>query len=71
VFDFDIYWDQAGGTQPVRAGLPDTLFRDCFAISAADYAEEELAVLREAVANSGANAGESLTPQLVRISYDQ
>jgi hypothetical protein len=71
VFDFDIYWDQAGGAQPVRAGLPDTLFRDCFAITAGDYAEEELAALRAAVAASGADATESLSPQLMKIPFDE
>ena len=70
LFDFDIYWDQAGGAQPVRAGLPDTVFRDCFAITASDYAEVELAALRAAVAASGADASESLAPQLMKISFD-
>ena len=70
VYDFDIYWDQAGGAQPVRAGLPDTLFRDCFAISASDYAEEELAVLRSAVAASGGDALDTVMPQLARLSFD-
>lgn len=71
-FDFDIYWDQAGGAQPVRAGLPDTLFRDCFAITAGDYADEELAVLRAAVASSGVEVMESLFPQLARLQpYDE
>ncbi len=66
-YDFDIYWDQAGGALPVRAGLPDSLFRDCFAITAADYAEEELFVLRSAVALSGAEVSDALFPQLVRL----
>lgn len=66
-FDFDIYWDQAGGNQPVRVGVPDTLFRDCFAITASDYAVEELSVLRSAVASSGADIGDSLFPQLARL----
>lgn len=67
-FDFDIYWDQAGGSQPVRAGLPDTLFRDCFAISAADYADKELAVLRAAIASSGAEVSDAILPMLARLS---
>ncbi len=66
-FDFDIYWDQAGGTQPIRAGVPDSLFRDCFAISASDFAEEELAILRTAVAASGADLSASLFPNLARL----
>ena len=66
-FDFDIYWDQAGGSHPVRAGLPDTLFRDCFAITASDYAAEELSVLRKAVSSSGADISASLFPQLARL----
>jgi hypothetical protein len=66
-YDFDIYWDQAGGSTPVRAALPDTLFRDCFAITASDYAEEELAVLRAAVAASGADVQENFIPQLARL----
>ena len=69
-YDFDIYWDQAGGTQPVRAGLPDTLFRDCFAISANDYAEEELAALRSAVSASGGDGLATVMPQLARQSFD-
>ena len=69
-FDFDIYWDRAGGAQPVRAELPDTLFRDCFAITAADYAEAELAVLRSAVSASGADASNSLVPQLMKVAFD-
>jgi len=70
MFDFDIYWDQSGGAQPVRAGLPDTLFRDCFAITSSDYAEAELATLRAAVSASGADASESLVPQLARLTFD-
>jgi hypothetical protein len=66
-FDFDIYWDQAGGSQPVRAGVPDTLFRDCFAITAADYSQQELFVLRSAVAASGVEVSDSLFPQLARL----
>ena len=66
-FDFDIYWDRAGGALPVRAGLPDTLFRDCFAITATDFAEEELAVLRAAVASSGADLTDTLIPQFARF----
>ncbi len=66
-FDFDIYWDRAGGAQPVRAGLPDTLFRDCFPITANEFAPEELAVLRSAIAASGAGALDSLIPQLARL----
>ncbi len=66
-FDFDIYWDRAGGALPVRAGLPDSLFRDCFAITASEFAEEELAVLRAAVAASGAGMLDALMPQLVRL----
>ena len=69
-FDFDIYWDQAGGAVPVRAGLPDTLFRDCFAISASDYSAEELAALRAAVASSGSECTETLFPSLARLSFD-
>lgn len=69
-FDFDIYWDQVGGALPVRAGLPDTLFRDCFAISASDYSAEELAALRAAVAASGADCTNSLFPSLARLSFD-
>lgn len=63
-YDFDIYWDRAGGAQPVRAGMPDTVFRDCFAISAASYDPSELAALREAVARTG---GELDLPALVRL----
>ena len=70
-FDFDIYWDQAGGAQPVRAGLPDTLFRDCFAISANDYAPEELAQLRAAVAASGADVTDALFPRLAKLTLDE
>lgn len=66
-FDFDIYWDQAGGQHPVRVGLPDTLFRDCFAITASDYSEDELATLRVAIASSGADVMETLFPQLARL----
>lgn len=69
-FDFDIYWDQAGGPQPVRAGLPDTLFRDCFVITASDYAEEELAVLRAAVEASGPDVSNTLIQQLARVTFD-
>lgn len=69
-FDFDIYWDQAGGAHPVRAGLPDTLFRDCFAISANDYAAEELATLRSAVEASGVDLADALFPKLARLSND-
>jgi hypothetical protein len=67
-FDFDIYADHAGDAHPVRAALPDALFRDCFAISASDYRAEELAILREAVAASGLTAGESLMPMLARLN---
>lgn len=70
VFDFDIYWDRAGGAQPVRAGLPDTLFRDCFAITANDFAAEELATLRAAVAASGADFSETLSPKLANLTFD-
>jgi len=70
MFDFDIYWDQAGGAHPVRAGLPDTLFRDCFAITSSDYAVAELATLRAAVSASGADGVESLVPQLARLTFD-
>ena len=66
-YDFDIYWDQAGGAQPVRVASPDTLFRDCFAITASDYAAEELALLRSAVAASGADVTDTLIPQLARL----
>jgi len=66
-FDFDIYWDQAGGAYPVRAALPDTLFRDCFAITASDYRAEELAHLRAVVTASGSDVVDSLIPQLVRL----
>jgi hypothetical protein len=52
-YDFDMYWDQVGGALPVRAGPPDTLFRDAFAITSADYAEAELSSLRVAVASTG------------------
>jgi hypothetical protein len=69
-FDFDIYWDHAGGALPVRAGLPDTLFRDCFAITAADFADEELAVLRAAVAASGADVTDTLFPRLAKLTFD-
>ena len=69
-FDFDIYWDQAGGAHPMRAGLPDTLFRDCFAITANDYADAELAVLREAVTASGADFTDTLFPRLARLTLD-
>lgn len=64
VFDFDIYRDQAGGSRPVRAGQPDSLLRDCFAITASDFAEAELAMLRSAVATSGDAVAASLFPQL-------
>jgi hypothetical protein len=70
-YDFDIYWDHAGGSQPVRAGAPDTLFRDCFAISASDYAADELAVLRAAVTAAGADVTHNLMPQLARLSFDE
>jgi hypothetical protein len=69
-FDFDIYWDKAGGAQPVRAGMPDSLFRDCFAITASDYTAAELATLRAAVAASGSVVTNTLIPQLARISLD-
>jgi len=69
-FDFDVYWDHAGGHQPVRAGIPDTLFRDCFAISASDYAHEELAMLRAAVEASGAEVTDALFPRLANLTYD-
>lgn len=69
-FDFDIYWDRAGGLHPVRAGLPDTLFRDCFAITSSDYAEEELAILRAAVYASGSEGTDTLMPQLARLTFD-
>lgn len=66
-YDFDIYWDQAGGPLPVRVALPDMLFRDCFPITASDYANEELAVLRAAVEASGADVSDTLIPQLARL----
>jgi hypothetical protein len=66
-YDFDIYWDCAGGDQPVRVGTPDSIFRDCFAISASDYRETELAELRSAVAASGADVIDSLVPRLARL----
>lgn len=66
-FDFEIYWDRAGGSLPVRAGLPDTLFRDCFAITASDYAQAELAMLRSAVEASGSTAADALIPQLMKL----
>ena len=66
-YDFDIYWDKAGGAQPIRAGLPDTLFRDCFAISAADYSAAELSRLRDAVESSGADMENELLPKLARL----
>ena len=69
-FDFDIYWDRAGGSHPVRAGVPDTLFRDCFAISATDYANEELAILRSAVSATGSDVTDTLPPQLARLTFD-
>ncbi len=69
-FDFDIYWDKAGGRHPVRAGLPDTLFRDCFAVTASDYADEELAILRAAVASSGSDVSDTHIPQLARLTFD-
>jgi hypothetical protein len=68
-FDFDIYWDQAGGDQPVRAGIPDSLFRDCFAISASDYAELELGELRRLVSAAGDRAAPALLPQLTRLHH--
>ena len=66
-FDFDIYADRDGSATPVRAALPDTLFRDCFAITASDYSPDELAELRHAVTASGMLAGETLLPQLARL----
>ena len=69
-FDFDIYWDQAGGAQPVRAGLPDTVFRDCFAISASDYAASELAMLRAAIESTGAELTDALVPKLATLTFD-
>jgi hypothetical protein len=69
-FDFDIYWDQAGGAYPVRAGVPDTLFRDCFAITANDYAPAELAVLRGVIAASGADLSDALVPKMARLTFD-
>ncbi len=69
-FDFDIYWDRAGGRHPVRAGLPDTLFRDCFAVTVADYAQEELAILRAAVSSTGSDVSDTLVPQLARLTFD-
>jgi hypothetical protein len=63
-YDFDIYWDQAGGAQPVRAGPPDSIFRDCFLISATDYAPAELAALRAAVAKAGVLGEDALLSAL-------
>ena len=54
----------------MRAGLPDTLFRDCFAISANDYAAEELATLRSVVEASGVDLADALFPKLARLSND-
>lgn len=70
-FDFDIYADQVGDAHPVRACVPDTLFRDCFAITAADYREEELAELRHALATSGAMGDDALVPQLARLELPE
>jgi hypothetical protein len=69
-FDFDMYWDQAGGPMPVRAGAPDTLFRDCFLISATDYADEELTALRLAVAATGIKLAPDLLVQLTPYDSD-
>jgi hypothetical protein len=69
-YDFDMYWDQAGGPVPVRAGPPDTLFRDCFLISATDYAEEELTSLRVAVAATGIKLAPDLLVQLTPSDFD-
>jgi hypothetical protein len=66
-YDFDIYWDWAGGPQPVRAGPTDSFFRDCFAITAADYSAAELAALRHAVALSGGDLGPDLISRLPRL----
>ncbi|MCC7055054.1 MAG: hypothetical protein IT355_17405 [Gemmatimonadaceae bacterium] len=66
-FDFEIYADRAGARQPVRAGLPDTLFRDCFAITSRDYSECELTVLRQVVAAAGFDQATTLTPFLLPL----
>jgi hypothetical protein len=66
-FDFDIYWDQAGGDAPVRVGTPDSLARDCYPISAADYSDDDLRTLRLAVAGSSPAGYTSLLPQLARL----
>lgn len=66
-FDFDIYADRAGAAQPIRAGMPDTLFRDCFPITANDFAPEELTELRNAVEASGTGVLDALVPQLARL----
>ena len=69
-YDFDIYWDRAGGAHPVRAGMPDTLFRDCFAITADDFEPSELATLRSAVAASGVDVTDTLFPKLAKLTLD-
>ena len=54
----------------MRAGLPDTLFRDCFAISANDYAPGELATLRAAVEVTGVDLADALFPKLANLTFD-
>jgi hypothetical protein len=66
-YDFDIYWDFAGGSNPVHVGPPDTLFRDCFAVTAADYAPSELAALRDATASVTGERGGALITSLPRL----